>query len=258
MNYTFTNADKKQWDEFHSEKAVQEFIDMYVSLIQRMGSTVDNLVNSIRDNEKELKFLQDIHDSKPDKLSNLKKEILKTKAIVEKDTKAISAYANVVLIMMDLCTYSNYFFLSHNQWEWRVFARHIYTLFYEHRNSMNKDMNTLFQVASITNPNIEKLDKAIKLKKEFTKWIEDHEKYAKGIRNIGDAHFDGNFILRLTTIENLSYTQISIELKEYWIIVSNLLRNLIPLQSSIQNYTLVALDKLKENIKVELQNLKKK
>lgn len=108
--------------------------------------------------------------------------------------------------MLDINTYGTYGILAENEWEWRTFARHFYTVLYEHSNSVNKSINEILRIIKSSIEEGYNLKSLIEAKREYSAFITDNSEFAKQIRVNVDAHFDGDYIEHLGLITELSYS----------------------------------------------------
>lgn len=233
MKFKITDRDKEQWNEIHNSKSKEKFWNKYETLMKEFFDIEEQLEDLIGQNQKYVQQLTDMSkscDKIPNYPQHAKEQIVRTKESIENDNIAVNAYANTILILMDICTYGNRVLLSDDEWEWRTYARHIYTILYEHRNAFNTALNEFFRIAKKLSVSDELINKAIIVKRDFTKWIEEQSKYAHEIRNNVDAHHKGDFMNRLFIIEGMSYYTISEVLLVYWQKAGALLQNLVPLQ----------------------------
>lgn len=109
-------------------------------------------------------------------------------------------------MLLDMYTYGTFCMLAADEWDWRAFMRHIYTILYEHPITVNRQLNDIIKILK------EELDEdfpisgLVHAKKNFSTFIIENSSFAKQIRVNVDAHFDGDFEERLSLIENLSYS----------------------------------------------------
>lgn len=248
MNYKVSELDREQWDAFHTPEARASFMEMFVTVHGELEKMLDFLTDTLRNDRGWVSKLDEILKTRTCYPKFVLDEVEETKARFENEIKAIDGYANFYLVMMDLCTYSNYMFLSQSEWEWRIFARHIYTIFYEHPKAVNTVLNSIFQIAKECLPVDYDYTHANTAKKEFTKWIDSLSAYAVKIRINVDAHFKGDFETRRSLIEDMSYYEISNAMYTYWQKSDTLFKHLVPIVTGIQHHIDTQLAALKKTM----------
>lgn len=215
MNYIISELDKAQWEALHGEKADQ----VLLGNSKQLGLVLDNNVESC---QRSIERVQSYINQFEDCCANGKYP----KPIVDEFEKAIiqaktyisftELLGNFFLIQMDVNTYSNHVLNADNEWEWRVFARHFYTIVYEHRNSVNHMLNDILNQALTVFGNDSTNYLNLKSeKKSFVKFINENSEYAKSIRVTTDAHFDGLFVDRKKIIELMSYSKVVTLINNY-------------------------------------------
>lgn len=248
MNYEVSELDREQWEAFHTPEARASFKEMFVTMHGELEKMLDYLTDTLRNNRRWVSELDDILKTRMCYPMFVLDEVAATKARFEHEIKTIDGYANFFLVMMDLCTYSNYMFLSQSEWEWRIFARHIYTIFYEHPKAVNTVLNGIFKTAEECLPVDYDYSQANTAKKDFTKWIDSLSAYAVKIRINVDAHFKGDYETRRLLIERMSYYEISKAMYTYWQKSDALFKQLVPIVTGIQYRIDTQLDALKKTI----------
>ncbi len=204
MKFNRSSIDEQLWQEFHApayadnQKCVKGLLQKaYLKALDELTITIDENVRRI----KQIQNLLNENISEEEKL-HYRNGIAKYENLSILTKKVCEIY----LIMLDVNTYGTYGIIAEDEWEWRTFARHFYTVLYEHSNSVNKSIN---EILRIIKSNIEEgydLTSLIEAKKEYSAFITDNSEYAKRIRINVDAHFDGDYIDHLGLITELSYS----------------------------------------------------
>lgn len=202
MKFKATPLDTAKRIEFHNQEYVKTQLQLKKKSQADLIKALDKLTEIEVLNAERANRLKAISSNLPEE----KKQICQ---------KGISTYENlsvlankvseIYVILLDMYTYGIYCILANDEWDWRAFARHIYTIISEHPNTVNKQLNKIVRILQI---NIDKdydLSRLVLAKKEFTKLINDNLNKAKQIRIKTDAHFDTVFTERLTLIQNLEY-----------------------------------------------------
>ena len=111
-------------------------------------------------------------------------------------------------MLLDVNTYGTFSLLAQDEWDWRAFARHIYTIAYEHKSTVNKQINDIMRIVQTGVDEHYDLTNLIEAKKDYSKYINETSGFAKQIRINADAHFDGDYTKRLVMIKGLSYNKV--------------------------------------------------
>lgn len=204
MKFNRSSVDEQLWQEYHNpanankQKWVKGLLqEVYLKALDELTITIEENASRI----KRIKSLINDSISEDDKL-HYRNGIAKYENLSILTKKVCEIY----LIILDVNTYGTYGIIAEDEWEWRTFARHFYTVLYEHSNSVNKNIN---EILRIIKSNIEEgydLTRLIEAKKEYSAFITDNSEYAKRIRINVDAHFDGDYIDHLGLITELSYS----------------------------------------------------
>lgn len=235
MKFKNTKQDVEQWNKFHSKSAINTFDLMYDQIHQAIVSTVDAFSGSIDKNkdfyDNKLKDLRD-NERIPQTIINTIDDTIHK---FEVETKILKAMANFYLVLLDINTYAYQCFTAKNDWGWRVFARHIFTLVYEHKDAVNPLLNDFINYSKEVCGTQYDFSKLKTEKKAFTKLTKDVASYAKMIRVNVDAHFRGDFEDRLRIIENMSYFEVVQLVYNYWVKVAALQQELTKIYFIVQD-----------------------
>lgn len=234
MDLKNTVQDKAQWTEFHTRKSTRDLSSMKKEMHETLVSSIDAFLETLNSDKEQITLLTDYlskNGMSQSLLESIDLSLQKSHAEVDVTKKL----ANFYLLLLDINTYEYSCLLAKDDWEWRVFARHIFTIIYEHKDAINPLLNDIFRTLKNELGAQYNLSGLIKSKKEFVKVINDVAEYAKSIRVNTDAHFDKDFEKRLKLIEDMSYVTVVILLKEYWIKTSTLLQEIKTAMYDLRN-----------------------
>lgn len=234
MNYSITEKDKAQWDALHGKNAGQGMADSSKLLGQELESCVDGCYQSIERVKTDIGKFQNWCESGkyPQNIVN------EMKNVIDKATSYVhftEMLGNYYLIQMDVNTYSNLVIVADGEWEWRAYARHFFTILYEHQDSVFRFLNIfLNQSRESFGENSDEYCQLKKEKKTFVSTINSNSDYAKEIRVIADAHYDDmtGFSERKSLIESMSYAEVISLINDYLVQSALLMKSL---QSLIGN-----------------------
>lgn len=199
--------DKNQWDEFHSEKSILGLSSLKNTMHDTLVSALDEYTGIHEKGDETIARLNE-HKSNKNIPQDIKDIIDKSIQKIQSEIEVSKRFANFYLVLLDINTYAYNCFLAKDDWEWRVFARHIYTVLYEHQNSINILLNDVIRIVKEDVGNRFDIKPFVVTKKAFVKVIDDISDYAKVIRLNVDAHFDGSYEERLKLIEEMSYYEV--------------------------------------------------
>lgn len=222
MKYIISELDKAQWEALHGEEADLVMLDNSRQLGQDLEKNVDGCQQSIERVQSDIskfevwcasgKYPQFIVEEFKTAINQAKTYISFTELL-----------GDFFLIQMDVNTYTNQILTADNEWEWRAYARHFYTILYEHQNSVNCMLNDILkQALDVFGKDSAQYQNLKSEKKSFVKFINDNSEYAKSIRVTTDAHYDGIFVDRKKMIESMSYSKV-VNLINYYLKKSTLL-----------------------------------
>jgi len=256
MRYIITELDKAQWEALHGEGADQVMLDNSKQLGQDLEKNVDSCQQSI---ERIQSYI--------DKFEAWRANGKFTQSIVEELINSVSLAKTYIsftellgdffLIQMDVNTYTNQILTADNEWEWRVYARHFYTILYEHQNSVNCLLNDILnQALDVFGKDSVQYQNLKSEKKSFVKFINNNSEYAKSIRVTTDAHYDGIFVDRKKKIEEMSYSKVVTLINNYLIKSTLLIHTIHPLIQEKENSLIGSLKSVIEVMESYLSSLK--
>lgn len=256
MRYIISELDKAQWEALHGEKADRDMLDNSKHLEQDLEKNVDGCQLNIERVQSDIakfemwcasgKYPQSIVEEFKNVVSQAKAYVSFTELL-----------GDFFLIQMDVNTYTNQILTADNEWEWRVFARHFYTILYEHQNSVNRMLNEILnQAFDVFGKDTTQYQNIKSEKKSFVKFINDNSEYAKSIRVTTDAHYDGIFVERKKKIESMSYSKVVTLINNYLIKSALLIHTINPLIQEKENSLNGALKSVVGTMESYLNSLK--
>lgn len=206
MVFNSSLLDKQKWAEFHTPVFAAKQMQVKKMMQERLIKGIDELTNLIDSNAERVKQLQAqlAEDLPADRAQVLRDGIAKYENLTILTNKVCEIY----LMLLDVNTYGTFCLLAQDEWDWRAFARHIYTIVYEHKTTVNKQINDILRILQTGVDEQYDLSDLSKAKKEYSQYINGTSGYAKQIRVNVDAHFDGDFAERLEMIKGLSYSKV--------------------------------------------------
>lgn len=206
MEFNTSLLDKQKWAEFHTPAFVAQQKQVKKMIQEGLISAIDELTNLTDSNAERIKQLQaQLTDDLPaDRAQVIKDGIFKYENLTALTNKVCEIY----LMLLDVNTYGTFCLLAQDEWDWRAFARHIYTIVYEHKTTVNKQVNDIMRIVQTGVDENYDLTNLTEAKKDYSKYINETSGLAKQIRVNVDAHFDGDFVGRLEMIKGLSYSKV--------------------------------------------------
>lgn len=190
------------------EKAGEELISSHIDMVDSISINIEDTENQIR----EWQQLQ-AKDSKYD--FNDEIEIFQLIA----DFYRVNG--RLVMIELDVNTSYKHIFSVNSDYEYRFFARRIYTLMYE------SDKGLVVPIGQMVKRLEEKVDPVIlKLyKDEHSKlcdFLKKHHEELKNVRNSNEAHKFSDFEVQLESIKNFSVAKSLNLIREFNVYLANL------------------------------------
>ena len=184
-------------------------------LVENHLESIDLIRSTIEDAEKQIKVWEKEQHDKPS--VNYGDEIELFKVIAE----FYRLNGRLALIEMDVNTAYKHLFKAKTEYEYRFFARRIYTLMYETDKGLAVPTGQLYKKLE-ANVESKSLDLYKKEHSSLTSFLKKHEEDLKYIRNFNEAHKFKEFEEQVESIENLSVAK-SIEIiDEYFVLLTQL------------------------------------
>lgn len=203
MEFKATPIDIEKNREFHEPQFVKNQLQIKQMSQADLIKALDELTETVGLNAERIRRLNDaINSNLPEE-----KKLLCQKGIDVYDKLSVltNKVSEIYVVLLDIYTYGIFCMLARDEWDWRAFARHIYTILYEHPRTVNKQLNEIVRILQLIISETYDLSRLILAKKEFTKLINEILPTAKQIRIKTDAHYDTDFTERLSIIQNLEY-----------------------------------------------------
>lgn len=251
MEFNSSLLDKQKRNEFHTKEFIQ--CQMKVKNIAHADliKALDELAEVANQNAGRINKLDEIiSEVISDEFMKLYQE---AKTRYENLSVLAIKISEIYLMVLDIYTYGTYGMLANSEWDWRAFARHFYTMLFEHIKTINTYLNTIIKILKQGIDDVYDVETVNQVKKDFSSFINHNSEYAKHIRVNVDAHFDGDYIERLDLIKSLSYSDFIALYFEYISKMEAFLKALKPaleklrLSADVSYHTLVAFSIQKSN-----------
>lgn len=206
MIFNSSPADKAKQEEFHAPEYVKTQLKVKNTMQADLIKAIDELTEVTSSNAERIEHLKGaLPNCKTEaERQHYQKGIIRYGNLSDLANKVSEAY----LMFLDVYTYGFYALLTENEWDWRAFARHFYTIIYEHPKTVNSQLNDIIRILKSDIDGSYDITSIINSKKDFSRFIDDHTGFAKRIRVNVDAHFGGDIHERLNLIKNLSYCEL--------------------------------------------------
>ena len=206
MEFNSSLLDKQKWAEFHTPAFAAQQLQIKKMMQEGLIKATDELIKLIDSNAERIKQLQAqlTEDLPTDRTQILRDGIVKYENLTVLTNKVCEIY----LMLLDVNTYGTFCLLAQDEWDWRAFARHVYTIVYEHKATVNKQINDIMRILQTGVGEHYDLTNLFDAKKNYSKYINEISGFAKQIRVNVDAHFDGSFTERLEIIKGISYNKV--------------------------------------------------
>lgn len=114
-------------------------------------------------------------------------------------------YARLMLIQVDLLTAVKYMYLADSDWDFRFFARRIYTLMYETKTFIHAQVKKNIMLNDLRHFGDSVMFDVFTEKRDaLEEFLKDNKDKFKEVRNSGEAHKDYDIERQFKAIENLS------------------------------------------------------
>ena len=186
--------------EWASHKSVKSLVSDCDGLIQSLVDSVDVVRSLIDDSEKQIEKWQ--LETAADPTIDLTNEIAAFQLVVD----FFRVNGRLALIELDINTAYKHLFLAKTEYEYRFFARRIYTLLYESSNGVVIPAGRMIpKLKGIVDE--KHLKPYICAHKNMVIFLHAHENEFKEIRNTNEAHKGEDFKRQLDSIEKISVAQ---------------------------------------------------
>lgn len=147
-------------------------------------------------------------------------------------------YIRVMFFRIDVCTALKYLMLAKTDWDYRFFARRIYTLMYETGCSqdcllkiVNKPLNDVKRFG-----NQAAFENVVKCRKELTKFMQRNQSVIYEVRKNNEAHKSEDTDKQFAAVERLSVKESRELIDEYQRYMASFFGSLTALQKSLDEY----------------------
>lgn len=204
MEFKYSPLDNLKREEFHRKDFLQAQLRVKNLAQSDLIKALDELSMVKEENEVRINRLSELsYNGVSQEYKSVYQEAI-TKYI---DISVLSLkISEIYLMVLDIYTYGTYSLLADNEWDWRAFARHFYTMLFEHKKTVNTYLNTIFKILKTEIGSVYDLEMINQTKKAFATFINENSAFAKQIRVNVDAHFDGDLQNHLELICSLSYS----------------------------------------------------
>lgn len=235
MDFNYSHLDEVKRAELHTTNVVKQQLQIRNAAQGDLIKALDELTVTVDSNADRIRKLKKILNDGilEDRKELIADSIVKYESLSDL-TKRIS---EIYVILLDIYTYGTYCMLAKDEWDWRAFARHIYTLISEHPKSVNTHLNIIIKTLQSRLGERYDYTSLVESKKDFSQFINDNIGTAKEIRVKADAHFDTIFTERLKLIQNLSYSEVIELYTQYISKMHAFLKDLKPALVHLRTYT---------------------
>lgn len=171
-------------------KASEELIALHMDM-------VDAIRYIIMQMEAQIKVWQDLQTK--DLKADFQEEIELFQLIAE----FYRVNGRLLMLELDVSTAYKHIFFTKTEYEYRFFARRIYTLMYESNKGLVIPAGQVFKKL-VGKVDAESLERYKKEHSKLIKFLKDHEDELKEVRNSNEAHKFKGFEVQLESIEKLS------------------------------------------------------
>ena len=204
MEFSSSPLDQQKRNEFHTKAFIQDQIKVKNDAHADLIKALDELAEVSDQNTERINKLNEIISH------GVSAEFVKLyqEAITKYENLSVLALkvSEIYLMLLDVYTYGTYGMLADSEWDWRAFARHFYTMLFEHISTVNSYLNIIIKILKQGIGDVYDVETVDQAKKDFSSFIENNSKFAKQIRVNVDAHFDGDYKEHLGLIRSLSYS----------------------------------------------------
>lgn len=228
MNYVDTIGILKNnvWSDCRNSRTIAKNCD---ELIKKQLEGIDHLRSAIEMANKQINTWEDEQNANPK--ANYQEQI-ELFRIIEKFYKVNGRLA---LIDTDINTAYKYLFKAKTEYEYRFFARRIYTLLYEADDGLVKPVGNLMpKLKSVIDK--DRFEQYKREHKKFNAFLVNHHDELKKIRNTNEAHKGEDFEEQVLSIENLSVARSIEVIQEGYVLLTNLYTVFIIVLEGLMTY----------------------
>lgn len=223
---TISEIKRSCWSDYFKKKKVVKACNQ---LIGQHVETVDMLRLFIADTEKQISAWEEEQNKNPK--SNFQNEIELFKVIAD----FFRLNGRLILIELDINTARKYLVKANTEYEYRFFARRIYTLLYETKQGLADKVSNMYRrLQDIVD------DKSFGIyereKKNLHAFLDEHKAELMDVRNKNEAHKTENFESQVESIENMSVTKSFLIVHEAGMHLYNLNCAFFVVQQSLMSY----------------------
>lgn len=235
MEFSSSPLDQQKRNEFHTKAFVQAQLKVKNDAHADLIKALDELAEVADQNTERINKLNEIISH------GVSAEFVELYQETKKNYENLSVLAlkvsEIYLMLLDVYTYGTYGMLADSEWDWRAFARHFYTMLFEHKKTVNSYLNTIIKILKQGIGDVYDIETVNQEKKNFSSFIDDNSKFAKQIRVNVDAHFDGDYKDHVDLIRKLSYSDFIALYFEYISKMEAFLKALKPAIERLKLYT---------------------
>lgn len=214
MNFVDTIGILKNnvWSDCRERRTIAKNCD---ELIKSQLDGIDILRSAIEETEKQIKAWEDEQNANPK--ANYQNQIALFRVIEE----FYKVNGRLALIEIDINTAYKYLFNAKTDYEYRFFARRIYTLLYEADDGLVKPVGSLVPKLKSVIDN-ERFELYKREHKNFNAFLLAHHDELKKIRNTNEAHKGEDFEKQVSSIEKISVARSIEVIQEGNVLLANL------------------------------------
>lgn len=214
MNFVDTISVLKNsvWSDCRDRRTIAKNCDR---LIKNQLEGLDILQSAIEETNNQIKVWEDEQNVNPK--ANYQNQIVLFRIIEE----FYKVNGRLALIEIDINTAYKYLFTAKTDYEYRFFARRIYTLLYEADDGLVKPVGGLMPKLKSVIDN-DRFEQYKKEHKKFNAFLVRHHGELKKTRNTNEAHKGEDFKEQVLSIENLSVAHSIEVIQEGNVLLANL------------------------------------
>lgn len=223
---TISEIKRNCWSDYFKKKGIAKVCDQ---LIEQHVETVDMLRLFIADTEKQISAWEE--EQAKNTKANFHDEIDLFKVIAD----FFRLNGRLILIELDINTARKYLFKAKTEYEYRFFARRIYTLLYEAKQGLADKVSNMYKGLQniVDAKNFEVYERE---KRNLHAFLDEHKAELMDVRNKNEAHKTEAFDSQVESIENMSVTKSFGIIQEAGVHLYNLSCAFMVVQQSLMAY----------------------